>query len=133
MLWKAEDPCSELHFKGHEDFISKLVILNNKSFAVSVSNDKTVRLWNLINANCEKIFKGHCMNINTLILTTNDRYALTADEGRFEAVVWDLEKRYRFTRFCYDFYSPESILIYKEKYLIVGTLIQAFCFRCERE
>ncbi|NTW37409.1 MAG: hypothetical protein HGB17_15070, partial [Syntrophobacteraceae bacterium] len=57
--------------------------------AVSASRDKTLKVWDIMTAECLNTFKGHTGKINCLALTPNDEMIVSGSEDK-TIKVWDL-------------------------------------------
>jgi len=88
----SEDKEQVIHpsvLEGHTKAISQVTVTPHKKL-VSVSWDKTIKVWNLNSLSCEQTLTGHTDEI--LSLTTHkDRFIVTGDFGT-NIHVWDLDE-----------------------------------------
>ncbi|OTF82414.1 phospholipase A-2-activating protein-like protein [Euroglyphus maynei] len=74
-------------FQGHEDCVRGLMLSKHEDGFYSISNDQTIRYWNMTNGMCERIYVGHehfIFNINRL----NKEYFITCGENN-AVIVWN--------------------------------------------
>jgi WD40 repeat protein/serine/threonine protein kinase len=76
-------------FKGHSAGITAVAITPNGRFAVSGSNDATLRMWDLITAKCTRIFKGHKKSITATVISPDGRFVVSGSEDT-TLRLWDL-------------------------------------------
>jgi len=62
--------------------ISCLALASNSSFCLSSDETGVMRLWNVQNGTCGRIFRGHSQRINSIQLTDGDRLAVTGSDDR---------------------------------------------------
>ncbi|KAK2098930.1 Transcription initiation factor TFIID subunit 5 [Saguinus oedipus] len=61
----------------------------NSNYVATGSADRTVRLWDVLNGNCVRIFTGHKGPIHSLTFSPNGRFLATgATDGR--VLLWDI-------------------------------------------
>lgn len=61
----------------------------NSNYIATGSADRTVRLWDVLNGNCVRIFTGHKGPIHSLAFSPNGRFLATgATDGR--VLLWDI-------------------------------------------
>jgi len=58
--------------------------------ALSGSDDRTLRLWDLENGQCSRTFEGHTRGVHVVAITPEGRYALSGSDDR-TLRLWDLE------------------------------------------
>ncbi|KAH9423375.1 hypothetical protein DERP_003654, partial [Dermatophagoides pteronyssinus] len=74
-------------FQGHEDCVRGLMLSKHEDGFYSISNDQTIRYWNLTSGQCERIYIGHehfIFNINRL----TKEYFLTCGENN-SVIIWN--------------------------------------------
>jgi len=76
--------------QGHTDWISAVAVTPDGRHAVSASNDRTLRLWDLETGQTLRILQGHTDNISAVAITPDGRRAVSASWDR-TLRVWDLE------------------------------------------
>lgn len=59
--------------------MSSVAIISNNLYLVSGSHDKTVRVLNLLEKREEVVFNNHNKEINSLAITCDDCYVVSAD------------------------------------------------------
>ena len=76
-IWKSDPPYSDTPIKvltGHSGRVNCLVYLTERNKLLSVSVDKTLRLWDISTYQCETIIENVEMsNVNSLYQIDNDR------------------------------------------------------------
>ncbi|KAH9526585.1 HD domain-containing protein 2 [Dermatophagoides farinae] len=74
-------------FQGHEDCVRGLLLSKHEDGFYSISNDQTVRYWNMNSGMCERTYVGHehfIFNINRL----TKEYFLTCGENN-AIIIWN--------------------------------------------
>ncbi len=85
---------------GHNSDVNAVVFSPNGKFALSGSDDKTIRVWNMSTLECERVLDGKTKAIVCLAISPDSRLALSGinDDGNLsEDVVktiqlWDIEE-----------------------------------------
>jgi WD40 repeat protein len=73
-------------FEGHTDQISALKFSNNESFVISVSQDRTIKLWNRYTYSCVKTYIPSKDNIKNIFFDKSYSYFGYAYENKI--VLW---------------------------------------------
>jgi len=77
--------------KGHTGEVNAVTVTGDGQYAVSGSSDQTLRLWDLKQRTCLKVFTGHGHPVQTVAVTRDNRRLLSgARDGSLK--LWDLEK-----------------------------------------
>jgi WD40 repeat protein len=76
--------------RGHGHRVTDVSVTSNGRRAVSVSWDKTLRVWDLENGRCLHTLKGHFDRINAVSITPDGSRAVTGGSDTILRV-WDLE------------------------------------------
>jgi hypothetical protein len=77
-------------FRGHIDRVNCLSLSVDVSFAVSGSEDQTVRLWKPVTAECVRVFEGHEAGLSQVCLSLDATKVLSADRNGV-IKLWDVE------------------------------------------
>ena len=86
--------------KAHKLKIRSISISPNERFALSTGDDQQIILWNLETMNQELVFSSGGQNIQKIIFSEDNRYAITG--SLFGLIqLWDLESGKEFNRFGY--------------------------------
>lgn len=80
----------EREFTGHSRRTKKLVVSPDGTWAVSCSDDLTIKLWELNSGNCRAILRGHTDDINTVAISPDGKQILSGSDD-FTARIWDAE------------------------------------------
>jgi WD40 repeat protein len=84
-------PAGDPHFsvRGHCDRINALAALSGSHQAISASNDKTLKLWDLATGECILTLEEHEQLVNAVAVLPGDQYAIS---GSYDHTlkVWDL-------------------------------------------
>ena len=73
-VWDFESKQLLLRLEGHTAVIRGVAISVDGRFAVSGSDDKTLRVWNLDSGKCVSSLEGHTGNVDTAIRTYGDTF-----------------------------------------------------------
>ncbi|CAF1001771.1 unnamed protein product [Brachionus calyciflorus] len=83
-----DDDDKNIILKGHSDEIHDALRINDER-VLTASNDKNIKLWNLLNGECIKTFEGHEDGVNCLCLLKYDLFASGSRDGKI--FIWNLE------------------------------------------
>jgi len=77
-------------FTGHEGPVTSVVFSPDGRLALSGSEDKTVRLWDIETGKCIKVFEGHGEEVWSVAYSPDGRFALSGSEDK-TVRLWDVE------------------------------------------
>ena len=86
----------EQRLDGHRDAVRQIAVKPDGSGAVSVSDDKTVRSWNIQDGYCRVVFQGHQDHVVSVAITPNGKRILTGSID-YTMRLWDLRHGNRIT------------------------------------
>ncbi|MBF0518658.1 MAG: protein kinase [Nitrospirae bacterium] len=76
-------------FEGHEDIVRAVSLSHDNRYALSGSDDKTLKLWDVATGECIKTIDGNKGNVTSVSLSHDNRYALSV--SRLDALkLWDI-------------------------------------------
>lgn len=75
---------------GHKGYINSVCVTFDGLFVISASNDNSIRVWNLINGNCDKILEGHSEAVNSICLVPYGNLLVSSSEDQ-TIRLWDLD------------------------------------------
>ena len=58
-----------LFIEGHIDRVSCVAVTKDNKYIISGSEDKTIRIWNILQKTQEAVLKGHVSCINSVAVT----------------------------------------------------------------
>jgi WD40 repeat protein len=73
---------------GHAKDVSSISVTNNGRYALSGSEDNSVRLWELSNGQELRSLRGHYISVYSVAMTPDGRYGVSSGHG--ELKLWDL-------------------------------------------
>ncbi len=84
------DPLTGLQrsLEGHADTVRAVVVAADGQFAISASEDQTLKLWNLLTGNVQTL-TGHSDWVSSVALTPDARYAISGSADK-TVKVWDV-------------------------------------------
>ena len=82
------DAWSRRTFEGHTERVYSVDLSGNGNWAVSASQDKTVRLWEVSSGRCIGILEGHDDWVKAATLSKDGRWVISASTDR-TVRVWD--------------------------------------------
>ena len=68
--------------KGHNHFVSDVVMSSDGQFALSGSWDGTLRLWEIKTGKCTKQFKGHTKDVLSVAFSPDNRQIVSGSRDR---------------------------------------------------
>jgi hypothetical protein len=89
MDWTVFKPVRK--FVGHQGPVTCIAVTADRQRALTGSEDKTLRLWDLNTGECLSVFRGHRNAVADVALSADGTKALSTDGGA-NAWVWDLAK-----------------------------------------
>jgi hypothetical protein len=75
--WRRGTVLSEV--AAHDGAILKVVVLDNND-VVSVSEDRTAKVWSLMNGMCKVVCGGHTGNVNSVAVAASGRWLVTGSD-----------------------------------------------------
>ncbi len=78
-------------FEGHTDSVLDVAITPDGMYAVSASEDSTLRLWDLQSGECLRIFEGHRWYVNGLSISPDGKFVISASFDQ-KMRLWDLQR-----------------------------------------
>jgi WD40 repeat protein len=78
-------------FRGHTARVNAVTITANGRFAISASDDHTLRVWNIEEAVEERVLRGHTARVGAVATTGDSQYAVSASDD-CTLRVWELER-----------------------------------------
>ena len=76
--------------EGHHDRVCSVSLTPDGRYAVSASNDKTLRVWDLESGQCLRTLEGHTEGVVSVSLTPDGQYAVSGSEDN-TLRVWDMK------------------------------------------
>jgi WD40 repeat protein len=77
-------------FEGHAESVTSVCLSADGRYALSGSQDKTLRLWHLKTGHCLRIFEGHAESVTYVCLSADGHYALSGSrDGSLK--LWEVE------------------------------------------
>ena len=73
--------------EGHSDGVNTVAVTSDGRFAVSGSEDKTLRLWELATGKSVQIFEGHTGSVTAVAVTPDGRFAVSGSEDKKASAV----------------------------------------------
>ena len=70
-------------FEGHTDGVNSISVSPDGRWALSGSDDKTLRLWELATGRCLRTFEGHTDSVTSVSISSDGRWALSGG-GNFD-------------------------------------------------
>lgn len=77
--------------KAHDRYILKCLISPDVRKLATTSCDRTVKIWNLDNYQCEQVLKGHTKWVWDAVFSVDAAYLVTASSDH-TARLWDVER-----------------------------------------
>jgi WD40 repeat protein len=96
-VWTVEGKSIKPKVKvlAHTFSIKAMTFLNEGKELLTVSQDKTIKLWDIQNAQCKETIDrtcgGHTFTINTVAISPDERYFVTGSDDK-TVKLWELKK-----------------------------------------
>ena len=74
-----EIACST-EMKGHSDQVKSVVFSPDGVHVVSISNDKTMQIWNVVTGESEAELKGHQDIVNSVAFSPDGSYVVSGSD-----------------------------------------------------
>jgi WD40 repeat protein len=111
-------------YAGHTDVL-RAFIPCGKNYALSCSDDKTIRLWNRISRECAQVFSGHTGAVLSILFDEKRRHVFSASTDT-TIRVWDVDTGKELTVLC-DHKSEVRSIAFGED--VEGTMLLS----CEKD
>lgn len=82
--------------RGHNNFVSDIVISSDGQFALSGSWDATLRLWEINTGKCTRRFVGHTKDVLSVAFSSDNRQIVSASRDR-TVKLWNTLGECKFT------------------------------------
>jgi len=82
--------------RGHNNFVSDIVISSDGQFALSGSWDATLRLWEISTGKCTRRFVGHTKDVLSVAFSSDNRQIVSASRDR-TVKLWNTLGECKFT------------------------------------
>ncbi len=90
LFWNLDTQGETKVLKGHQGSVRGVAISTDGQRAVSASEDRTVRVWDLATGKCIAKLEGHFKGLSSVAMTPDGRRAVSASDDH-TARVWDLD------------------------------------------
>lgn len=87
-IWKAGRTLRTL--EGHASYVLSVAVTPDGRRAISASNDRMLRVWDLESAQTQLVLEGHEERVSAVALTLDGNYAVSASHDR-TLRLWDLK------------------------------------------
>ena len=94
-MWEISTGRCVRTFKGHTGFVMSVCLSADNHWALSGSEDETLRLWEVSTGRCVRTFEGHKGDLNSVCLSADGRWALTGSKNH-TLCLWELDWQYEF-------------------------------------
>ena len=83
---------NKIFLEAHTRNVTDIVITSDNKYIVSVSEDRTLRIWDLLSKRQECILRGHTYSIYCIAITSDDKYAISGSCDK-TIRVWNLQDK----------------------------------------
>ncbi len=78
-------------FEGHDDEVTSVTVTPDGEFAISGSEDMTLRVWDLTTTRCLHIFDEHWLSVTSVAVAPDGRFVVSGSEDR-SLRLWDYKR-----------------------------------------
>ncbi|KRX96597.1 Transcription initiation factor TFIID subunit 5 [Trichinella pseudospiralis] len=89
LMWNMECETPVRAFVGHLSTVNCVAFHPNSNYVATGSNDRTVRLWDLLDGKCVRLFTGHQDAIRSLYFS-DDGHVLASGGLNGQVMLWDV-------------------------------------------
>ena len=79
-----------ISLEGHTAFINDIALSTKGQLLASASDDKTIKIWDLVRSKEKLTLTGHTSKVNTVAFTSDDKYIISGDHSG-EVIIWEIE------------------------------------------
>jgi len=91
-LWEAAGHNSHIPtFEGHGGYVTSVCLSADGRRALTGSEDKTLRLWDVATCQCLRAFEGHSQTVSSVSLSRDGRWALSGSHD-CTLRLWDTQE-----------------------------------------
>ena len=73
VVWNFEEKRNEVVFKGHTDWVKKIVVTGDSNYVISHADDRTIRVWSIVNKKQIAIFREIDDRISSIAIYPENR------------------------------------------------------------
>ena len=70
--------------KGHTNYVRTVAVTRDNKYIISGSEDKTIRIWNLLEKRQETVLQGHLNGVDSVAVTSDNKYIVS---GSFDNTI----------------------------------------------
>ena len=108
-------------FKGHSEAVTSVVLSADGRYALSGSEDKTLKLWEVFSGHCLRTFEEHKNAVRSVFLSADGRYALSGSEDK-TLKLWEVASGQRLQTFVGHADSVNSVFLSADgRYALSGS------------
>ena len=78
--------------QGHTDYVFTVAVTEDDKYIISGTDDKTIRIWNLLEKRQESVLEGNTDSIKCVAVTSDYKYFVSGSVDK-TIRVWNLLKK----------------------------------------
>jgi WD40 repeat protein len=86
---RAALAAAEWNVRGHSDWVNSVTFSPDGKQAISGSNDKTIKLWDIVSGRVIRTFSGHSDRVNSVTFSPDGRQAVSGSDDK-TIKLWDV-------------------------------------------
>ena len=81
-----------LFLEGHTDYVTCVIVTKDNKYIISGSDDRTIRIWNLLEQRQEGVLEGHFAEVLSVAVTSDNKYVISGSDDN-TIRIWNLLER----------------------------------------
>ena len=107
--------------QGHSERVTTVTKTRDNKYIVSGSDDKTIRIWNILQKTQESVLQGHTSSVLTLAVTSDNKYIVSSSKDN-KIRIWKLLNKLQ-KHFNLIIYSQSEANLLKKFFIVLYDIL----------